>query len=117
MQVVGKEIPRARLFIVGDGEERNRLNELVTNLQLQQTVIFLGHRQDTVPLFNCFDVGVLCSRDECHSISLLEGMACELPFVATAVGGNPEIISDNENGLLVPSGQPEILADIKLYIY
>ena len=77
-------------------------------LGLEKDVLFLGNRTDLVKLWNCIDVGVLCSLSECHSISLVEGMACEVPFVATKVGGNPEVIENPVQGGAPVYGRPGV---------
>ena len=110
MKTVVKEIPNSKLLLVGDGSEKAKLMQLTKKLGLQKKVIFLGNRKDIVNFLNVTDVGVLCSLDECLSIALLEGMACEVPFVATEVGGNPEVIDHRVNGFLVPSKNQEELA-------
>jgi glycosyltransferase involved in cell wall biosynthesis len=110
MKIVKKEVPDSKLVVIGDGPEKEKLIRLVDSLGLEKDVLFLGNRKDIVELYNSMDVGVLCSFSECLSISLLEGMSCGVPFVATRVGGNPELIGDDA-GVLVPVGNVEILAE------
>lgn len=109
MHVVNKEIPDSKLLIVGDGPERKKLEEFSDRFGLSENVLFLGNRKDTVKLYNCIDIGVLCSLSECLSITLLEGMSCEVPFIATAVGGNPEVIDNGKDGFLVPVRNSDVL--------
>jgi len=111
MKIVKKEIPNSKLLVVGDGPEKEKLVNLVKKFNLKEDILFLGNRKDIVKLLNCLDVGVLCSLSECLSVSLLEGMACGLPFVVTNVGGNPELITDGKNGFLVPVKEYKILAN------
>ena len=109
MEIVEAEIPNAKLLVIGDGPEKKRLKNLVSELGLRN-VLFLGNRTDIDKLLNCLDVNVLCSFSECLSVTLLEAMACEVPCVATDVGGNNELIDDG-TGFLVLSKNPELLAE------
>jgi glycosyltransferase involved in cell wall biosynthesis len=68
-------------------------------------------REDIPDLMRAMDVFVLSSLSEGISLTLLEAMSCCLPVVATEVGGNPEVVVDGVTGFLVPSQQPELLAD------
>ena len=74
-------------------------------------VIFLGFRNDVRDLLKSMDVFVLSSLTEGVSLGLLEAMAAGLPVVATDVGGNPEVIKNGVNGFLVPSKDPNALAE------
>lgn len=109
MKIVAKKVPNSKLLVVGDGLEKAKLISLTKKLKLQKNIIFLGNRKDIIRLWNITDMGVLCSLDECLSVALLEGMACEVPFVATEVGGNPEVVDHGVNGFLVkPKNQEEL---------
>jgi glycosyltransferase involved in cell wall biosynthesis len=74
-------------------------------------VSFLGEQPDVPALLAGADVFALASLSEGHSLSLLEALAAGLPVVATRVGGNPEIVSSEALGLLVPPGHADALAD------
>jgi sugar transferase (PEP-CTERM/EpsH1 system associated) len=111
MAIVVNKMKNVKLAIVGDGQEKKNILNLVKELNLLNSVVFLGHRADMVKLYNSFDVGVLSSKSECLSMTLLEGMACGLPFVVTKVGGNPEVVSDCENGYIVPCQSPDMTAE------
>ena len=104
-------LPSARLLIVGDGQELDNLKAFVEQQQLNERVIFTGFRRDILALLNVMHAFVLSSLKEGQSISILEAMAVGLPVVATAVGGTPELVMDNETGLLVPSQDPEALGN------
>jgi len=71
------------------------------------SVILPGVRDDVKEWLQCMDVFCLSSDQEGTSITLLEAGACGVASVVTAVGGNPEIVSDGETGLVVPSGSEE----------
>ncbi len=117
MAFVIKQEPKARLTLVGDGPDRPGVEKLVDNLGLRGNVILTGFRSDIPNLMRCSDIGVLCSETESAPLTLLEGMSTGLPMVATEVGGVLEIIDEGSNGLLVPSKQPEKLAQAILRLY
>ena len=98
------------LVLVGDGDERPRLERRAAELGIADRVRFLGERADVERLLPLFDVFVLSSRDEGIPNALLEAMAAGRPAVATAVGGTPEVLEDGRTGWLVPPGDPPALA-------
>jgi len=102
--------PQVKLLIIGEGELKSSLVKLCEELGLENKVLFLGHRKDVPSLLDLMDVFILSSRLEGCSISILEAMASEKPVVATRVGGNPELVLEGKTGLLVPSAEPEKLA-------
>jgi sugar transferase (PEP-CTERM/EpsH1 system associated) len=104
-------VPAFTLDIVGDGPERAALEQLATELRIADRVRFLGFRDDIAARLADAGVFVLSSRSEGVSLTLLEAMAAGLPIVATHVGGNPEVVDVDRTGLLVPSGDPNALAD------
>jgi glycosyltransferase involved in cell wall biosynthesis len=91
------------LVIVGDGPERNRLEDLVRKNQLTDRVYFAGQRSkaETLGLMAACDLFVLNSTYEGFPHVVLEAMGAGLPVVATAVGGTPELVCDRENGVLI----------------
>jgi glycosyltransferase involved in cell wall biosynthesis len=106
------QLDGATLLVVGDGEERAGLERLARELRLEPRVRFLGAqpRAEVLRTLRAADVAVLSSRWENFPHVLVEALAVGTPVVATAVGGVGEIVADGENGLLVPSGEPEALA-------
>ncbi len=104
--------PAHRPFTVvaGDGPLRGALEERRARLALQADVAFPGYRTDVPRLLGGADLLVMSSKSEGLSIALVEAIARGVPIVATAVGGNAEVVGDGENGLLVPSGNPPALA-------
>ncbi|TET64337.1 MAG: glycosyltransferase family 1 protein [Candidatus Stahlbacteria bacterium] len=104
--------PRTKVLIVGDGDEKYRLSlqEKVKDLELSSHIILTGFYEDVPQILRCLDIFSLPSLFEGFNRSLLEAMACGLPVVATAVGGNVEIVQDGVNGLLVPPSNPGALA-------
>jgi len=106
-----REVPDARLVLVGGGPREHHLRELVAARGLTRHVLFTGVRDDVPGLLPAFDVFAMSSRYEGLSIALLEAMAAGVPPVATRVGGIPEVIRDGTDGLLVPPGEPGLLAE------
>ncbi|RTL57975.1 MAG: glycosyltransferase [Rhodocyclaceae bacterium] len=104
------DLPQLALILVGEGPERGALEAQARELGIAGRVRFLGHRDDVTALMPGLDVFVLPSFSEGMSNTLLEAMAASLPCVASAVGGNPEIVSHGKTGYLFPSGDSEALA-------
>jgi len=104
--------PAARLQFVGDGPLRKKLEELAEEWHIKDRVSFVGEiRHDRVAGYmRQADVLCLTSLREGYPNVLLEALACGLPVVATSVGGVPEIVTDEDLGILVPLGQPAELA-------
>lgn len=103
--------PEATFVLVGDGPERAALEAVAQSLGLAEHVRFTGARADMPAVLAAADVFVLPSLWEGLPIALLEALACEVPAIATAVGGAAEIVQPGLNGLLVPPGQSEPLAE------
>jgi glycosyltransferase involved in cell wall biosynthesis len=101
--------PRLRLALVGDGEERPRLERQAAELGVAGDVRFLGYRRELRPFFAAADVAVLSSDNEGTPVSLIEAAAAGLPAVATDVGGVREVVGE-ETGMLVPRGDAPALA-------
>jgi glycosyltransferase involved in cell wall biosynthesis len=95
-----------RGWIVGDGPRRVALEQHARELGIDKVVHFLGHRTDGPAILKRATVGVLCSSAEGLSNALIEGMSARLPMIATAVGGNPELVTDGERGWLVNPYRP-----------
>jgi len=99
-----------RSLIIGDGPRRAELLSEIKRHGLEQTVELVGERDDIAELLSTADIFVLSSASEGMPISIIEAMAAELPVVATAVGGIPELIVDGETGFLVPARDSSALA-------
>lgn len=113
---VKQQIPTLELMIMGEGESRQGLENLAEKLDITESVHFLGHRSDVPRLLPAADLFVLSSLYEGMPNIVLEAMAAELPVVATAVNGVPELIEDGVSGILVESKNTPILADAILNI-
>jgi len=108
--LVHQAIPPAELWFIGDGTERPALESLSRELKIDSQVRFLGQRSDVDQFLKAADVFVLSSLSEGLSVALIEAAASGLPLVATAVGGNGEVVKVPECGRLVPVGDPTELA-------
>jgi glycosyltransferase involved in cell wall biosynthesis len=101
----------AEFVIVGDGPGMPALRQQIETANLVSVFHLVGPREDAERFYPLFDVLALPSRWEGLPYTLLESMAAGLPVVASSVGGNAEVLADNENGLLVPPGSPERLSE------
>jgi len=109
-RLVGR-VPQLKLLLIGDGPEREPLRRLAAELDIEQSVMFLGHRADAVELLACADVVTLASHTvECFPYAILEAMAMRRPAVCTAVGGLPELVEHGVTGYLVTPRDPDALA-------
>lgn len=97
-------IPDAAFVIAGQGQLKDSLQAYAAELGLTEDVFFIGRCDRVGDLLGISDVGVLSSKAEGFSNSILEYMAAALPVVATDVGGAREVVIDGETGYLVPSG-------------
>ncbi len=102
---------RLRLLIVGDGPLHPVLMKIIEQLALQDIVWLAGDRGDVPELLRVMDVFVLPSLGEGISNTVLEAMASGLPVIATAVGGNIELVEEGFNGSLVPVGDHQALSN------
>lgn len=109
-RLVSRHPAPLRLVIAGDGPLRPSLEAQARKLGIASQVWITGDRNDVPEILRLFDLFALPSLGEGISNTILEAMASGLPIVATRVGGNPELVTEGENGLLVPSGDPAALA-------
>ena len=93
--------PHTRLLVVGNGTCENALKKQAAKLGVYEKIRFVGYQDNVDAWLELFDVFALPSLAEYHSIALLEGMRAGKPIVATNVGGNPESIEHEREGLLV----------------
>ncbi len=106
-------LPDVTLLVAGDGPERQALELRARELGIDGRARFLGSvpRDGVLRLFRAADASVLSSSWENLPHTVLEALAVGSPVIATAVGGVPEVVHDEENGLLVPARDPAALAD------
>lgn len=93
-----------RLVMVGDGSERTNAEHRARCLGVFERCSFVGKQARIVEYLSVSDVLLLPSEHESFGLAALEAMACEVPVVASRVGGIPEVIDDNETGFLSPVG-------------
>lgn len=98
-----------KLFIVGDGELRSKLESMVFEKKLQKNISFLGIRKDIPALLSMSDIFVLSSAWEGFGLVVAEAMACERIVIATDCGGVHEVLGDT--GILVPNQNSIKLAE------
>jgi len=110
--VAAGQVPDSFLAIAGDGDERPKLESLVSELGLNGRVFFLGYvpqlpSPDMPMLYNCTDALVLGSLHESLALVLAEALACGKPVISTLVGIAPQVIEDGITGYLVHSREAE----------
>jgi glycosyltransferase involved in cell wall biosynthesis len=118
---LSRKLPNVEFLLVGDGPLRPELERKAAELGLQGRVQFLGDRRDIASVLASMDVSVVPSASESLSNVMLESMAAAVPVVATDVGGNSELASDERGVLVAPNdkealeaGLERVLADPKL---
>jgi glycosyltransferase involved in cell wall biosynthesis len=110
LAILRREGQSLRLMVLGDGPSRNNLELLARQLGLSDSVTFSGLQSNVPEWLAKFDLFVLPSLSEAHSVGLLEAMRAGLPIVATDVGGNGESVRDGQEALLVPPADAQALA-------
>lgn len=103
--------PDLRLVLVGNGIDRGALKSAAATLGIAGQTIFAGQHRNVWPFYNLAEIFVLPSLSEGSPNVLLEAMMAQTPIVATAVGGVPETVEHESSALLVPSRDPEKLAE------
>lgn len=107
-------VPAARLVLAGEGELRGEIETRIARHGIARAVQLVGSQPDVRRLLHAVDVFVLASETEGMSNAILEAMSSGLPVIATAVGGNLDLIEPGRNGTLVPPGEIDALADAML---
>jgi N-acetyl-alpha-D-glucosaminyl L-malate synthase BshA len=102
---------RARLVMVGDGPERSAAVYRAEQLGVKDDVIFVGKQANIPHYLGVADVFLLPSELESFGLAALEAQACEVPVIATRIGGIPEVISDGETGYLSDVGDVEKMSE------
>jgi L-malate glycosyltransferase len=106
---VQKEVP-AVLLMIGDGVERSNAQYMVSELGISNRVFFLGMLGMVESHLSACDLMILPSLTESFGLSALEAMACEVPVIATRVGGLPEVVEHGVTGFLYPVGDVDSMA-------
>jgi L-malate glycosyltransferase len=110
MPLVMREVPDVHLVILGEGELRTPLERQVKELHLERAVRMPGFREEVLSLMKSADLFVMSSVTEGLGSAVLDAMAMGLAVVGTSAGGIPEAVVHGETGLLVPPGDPGLLA-------
>jgi glycosyltransferase involved in cell wall biosynthesis len=105
------QAPEMRLWLVGDGTERQRLEQVTDELGIRSNVRFWGQQMDVAPFFASADAFVMSSVSEGLPMSLLQALSSRLPAVVTDVGGMAEVVRLAQAGLTVPMGNAEDMAE------
>jgi len=103
INILSKKYRSIRLLIVGDGPLRSKLEEYAKNLKISSLIVFTGLRKDVHSLLYLSDLFILCPMErEGLGVSIIEAMSMGVPVIGTSIGGIPELIENQVNGLLVP---------------
>jgi len=111
MPAILARYPDTYALVVGEGYLRPELESQAAALGVDGRVLFVGYRENVVDYLHASDLFVLPSLFEGMPLSILEAMGAELPVIATAVDGTPEVVVEGETGLLVPPADPPALAE------
>jgi len=106
-----KKVPNVRLVMVGDGSERVNVEHRAQCLGIYEKCSFVGKQPNIVDYLSASDVLLLPSEQESFGLAALEAMACEVPVIASRVGGIPEVVTDGETGFLSEVGDVEKMAE------
>jgi glycosyltransferase involved in cell wall biosynthesis len=101
----------AYLLLVGDGPDREHLEQIAHDLGIAKRCLFVGYQDDVADFYRAIDVLLLPSANEGTPVSVIEALAAERPAVATRVGGVPDVIRDGVDGFLVGLGDTDSLGD------
>jgi len=101
----------ALLLLVGDGDDRARLEQRAHDLGVARSCLFLGYQQDVAPWFAVCDAVLLTSASEGTPATIIEALAAGRPVVATKVGGLSDVVDEGETGFLVRAGDTHALAE------
>ncbi len=102
---------KARLVMVGDGPELSAVRHRARQLDVLEKTEFVGKQAKIADYLAVADVFLLPSEEESFGLAALEAQACEVPVVATRVGGLPEVVADKESGFLSDIGDTEKMSD------
>lgn len=114
--LISSDYPNAHLAIIGDGRERNNLQTLIVNLNLEERVHLLGFQPDAIRLAKAFDIWVMPSFKEGLGLALLEGMCAQLPIIASDVPAMLPLIKGAGGIIIDPHSIKDIAAALKVYL-
>ena len=122
------EIEKFFFIVIGDGEDRARLEALSNLKGISSYIKFVGWKRDIHLIYKALDAVVLTSINEGTPVSVIEAMACGVPVIATEVGGVPDLLGKIEkiheqgfkitqHGIMIPSNRADILSEAIIYQY
>ena len=111
-----KKYPNTHFLVIGEGEDRTKLEKMVTELDIVDNVLFMGYRTDVQNLMKQSDLVVLSSLWEGYPLTPIEAFSVGKTIIATAVDGTVEIVDDNVNGYLVKERDSQEIADKIIYL-
>lgn len=100
-----------RLLLVGDGPDRGKIERYCRDCDVCDSITFIGNLPQVEEVLAGADLFLLPSETESFGLAALEALACEVPVVATTVGGIPDVVSDGEDGFLCGVGDVEAMSD------
>lgn len=112
-----KEYKDIKFFLIGDGSLKEQFQEYIVNNHLEDNVLLLGKVPNIKDYLKYIDVVVQCSYREGFGLSVAEAASVGVPSIATDIHGLNEVIIDNYNGILIPTGSEEKIADAILKLY
>jgi glycosyltransferase involved in cell wall biosynthesis len=116
-RLAAENVP-VKLLIVGTGPQEEALKHKVSQLGMDSRVLMLGYRTDVPRLIGAMDCSVLpATKNEATSQALPQALAMKIPVIATAVGGLPEVVIDQQTGLLIPPGDADALCRALLWVH
>jgi N-acetyl-alpha-D-glucosaminyl L-malate synthase BshA len=112
---INKKIP-SKLLLIGDGPERVNIEKLCRDLDLGNSVTFLGKQNQVEEILSVCDLFLMPSETESFGLAALEAMACELPVISSNAGGIPELNVEGLTGYLCDVGDVANMAEKAIYI-
>lgn len=110
-EIIKPQIKKVKFVLIGVGELQDEIKQLAKDKGLENDIIFLGFRKDIPEIFPDFDIFMFTSKLEPTGGVLLEAYASHVPVIAAKAGGVPEVIVENETGLLCEKENPQAFAD------
>ncbi len=118
IKALKEEIPNIHLLVVGDGPKKNEILDLISQHSLDKYITLTGYQKDPIPFYKSMDVIILPSyAGEATSQTLPQAMLMGKPVISTDIGGLPEVVINNETGLVVPPKNSQAIASSILNMY
>jgi glycosyltransferase involved in cell wall biosynthesis len=108
-KIIIKKEPLVRFLIIGEGPLRQKLEQMIFEMDINKNIFLVGEKKDIYNYFNVSDISVLSTNGEGFSNTILESMAMGKPVIASDVGGNSEVIGDC--GFIIPPKSPKLFAE------